>query len=131
MRQAQAVCKTLEEIGAAGIPVVDVLNKIDRFPAPDAVLGLMTGFPGSVAISARTGEGVESLLSRVEQVLEQQMVSLDVLIPYELGELVDLFHRRGLIEEEEHTETGTRITGRLSTRLAGRFRGLEAAARLR
>ncbi len=128
MRQAAAVRKTLEEIGAAGMPVINVLNKIDRFPAPDAISGLMNEFPDSAAISAHTGEGVEPLLARVEQVLEIQMVSLDVLIPYKLGELVDLFHRRGLIEEEEHTETGTRIMGRLPSELAGRFRDLETNA---
>jgi len=44
-----------------------------------------------------------------------------VLVPYELGGLVDLFHRRGLIEQEEHTETGTRIVGRVPRALVGRF----------
>ena len=110
------------------MPVINVLNKIDRFPAPDAISGLMNEFPDSAAISAHTGEGVEPLLARIEQGLETQMVSLDVLIPYKLGELVDLFHRRGLIEEEEHTETGTRIVGRRPSELAGRFRDLDASA---
>jgi GTP-binding protein HflX len=57
-------------------------------------------------------------------VLEEQMVWLNVLIPYELGELVDLFHRRGLIGLEEHTETGTRIKGRMPSVLVGHFERL-------
>lgn len=123
MRQAEAVCETLEEIGAAGKPIVSALNKIDRLPAPDAFLPLLAEFPNSVAISALTGEGLEALLTCVERVLEAQMAWLDVLIPYELGELVDLFHRRGLIEQEEHTETGTRIVGRIPRAWVGRFHG--------
>jgi len=121
IRQAEAVRETLEEIGATGKPIISALNKIDRLPAPDAIFPLMGRFPNSVAISALAGEGLGLLLARVEGVLEAQMTWLDVLIPYELGDLVDLFHRRGLIEQEEHTGTGTRIVGRIPRRLAGRF----------
>jgi len=132
MRQAEAVRDTLEEIGAAGKLIVSALNKIDRLPAldahsPDLAIRREQGRPrflNSVAISALTGEGLEALLARIEEVLEAQMAWLDVLIPYGLGELVDLFHRRGLIEREEHTEVGTRIVGRLPRGLVGRFHEL-------
>jgi GTP-binding protein HflX len=124
IRQAEAVRETLEEIGAGGKPVISALNKIDRLPARDAVGPLMRRFPATVAISALTGEGLEPMLARIESVLEAQMAWLDVHIPYESGELVDLFHRRGLIEREEHTGTGTRIVGRMPRELAGRFHAL-------
>jgi GTP-binding protein HflX len=124
VRQAQAVRRTLEEMGAAGMPVVSVLNKIDRLPTPRSASVLADEFPQSVRISALTGEGIECLLACVERVLEEQMVWLDVLIPYASGELVDLFHRQGLIEWEDHTEVGTRIQGRISSVLAGRFQDL-------
>ena len=121
MRQAEAVRKTLAEIGAADKPIVSALNKIDRLPIPNAILPLLAEFPASVAISALHGEGLEVLLTHIERALETQMTWLDVLIPYELGELVDLFHRRGLIKREEHTEAGTRIVGRVPRALVGRF----------
>ncbi|MBU0704625.1 MAG: GTPase HflX [Chloroflexi bacterium] len=121
VRQSQAVDETLEEIGAASKPTINVLNKIDRLPGPEAVSSLAAKFPDGVAISALTGEGLGSLLARVGEALEMQMVWLDVLIPYESGDLVALFHRRGLIEREEHTETGTRIAGRIPRGLLARF----------
>ncbi|HEY72136.1 MAG: GTPase HflX [Anaerolineaceae bacterium 4572_32.2] len=124
MRQAKAVDETLEEIGAAEKPTINVLNKIDRLPDPKAILPLASKFPASVAISALTGVGLESLLSSIEEILERRMVRLDVFIPYEMGELVDLFHRRGLIEQKEHIETGTRIAGRIPRGLLGRFHEL-------
>jgi GTP-binding protein HflX len=127
VRQAQAVRQTLEEIGAAHKPVIEALNKIDRLPAPAAAHPLVARFPNSVPISALTGEGLERLLARVEGVLEAQMAWLDVHIPYESGELVDLFHRRGLIEREEHTGTGTRIVGRIPRGLMGHFSALSGA----
>ena len=129
LRQAEAVWMTLEDIGAAGKPVVSALNKIDRLPSSDAVRPLMAEFDNSVPISALTGEGLELLLAHVENALESQMVWLDVHIPYELGELVALFHRRGLVEREEHTGKGTRIAGRIPRELAGRFSALPAGAR--
>jgi len=129
MRQAEAVRETLEEIGATGKPIISALNKIDRLPTSEAIFPLLAEFPNSVAISALNGEGLELLLARIEGVLEAQMAWLDVLIPYELGELVDLFHRRGLIEREEHTGTGTRIVGRIPRALVGRFHALREASR--
>jgi GTP-binding protein HflX len=124
MRQAEAVCDTLKQLGAADKPMISALNKIDRLPARDGIHPLMGQFPSTVAISALTGEGLERLLACVERVLQTQMAWLDVHIPYELGELVDLFHRRGLIEQEEHTGTGTRVVGRIPRELVGRFDAL-------
>jgi GTP-binding protein HflX len=120
-RQAEAVFETLEDIGAAGKPTVVALNKTDRLSNPAVAFSLVPDCSDGIAISALTGAGLDELLARVEGMIEEQMVWLDVLIPYAMGELVDLFHRRGLIEREEHTETGTRITGRVPRVLVGRF----------
>ena len=124
MRHARAVCETLEEIGAAHKSTINVLNKIDRLPNPEAASSLLSEFPNSIAISAFERKGLASLLTRVEGILEAQMTQIDVLIPYEMGELVNLFHRRGLIETEEHTGKGTHIVGRIPRRLLGRFHEL-------
>jgi GTP-binding protein HflX len=120
-RQAEAVFETLEDIGAAGKPTLGVLNKIDNLSEPLDSLDLVSGLTDTVAISALESLGLDALLARVEAVLEDQMMWLDILVPYENGELVDLFHRRGLIEQEEHTEAGTRLVGRVPRVLAGRF----------
>jgi GTP-binding protein HflX len=127
-RHVEAVNGTLADIGAMGMPVITVLNKMDRFSIQDGVDSLGHGFPDSVAISALTGDGLDQLLACIEQVLETQMVWLDVLVPYRCGELVDLFHRRGLIECEEHTEGGTHIRGRIPAVLVGRFQGFQETA---
>lgn len=128
IRQTEAVFETLEDIGAAGKPMVTALNKTDLLSRLDGVTSMSLSLPNAVLISALTGDGLEALLACVEEVLEEQMAKLDVLIPYELGELVDLFHRRGLIEQEEHTRAGTRIVGRVPRALVGRFDGFRGAA---
>lgn len=126
LRQAEAVYTTLEDIGAVRTPIINALNKIDRLPPSSDLSELLAAFPDSIMISARTGAGLETLLARVEETLEEQMIWLDVLIPYESGDLVDLFHRRGLIEREEHTGEGTHIVGRIPRALQGDFWSYQA-----
>ncbi len=119
--QARAVYATLKEIKAADVPVINVLNKIDRLADPDAACAALCDLPDSVAISALTKQGLDSLLQHIEEVLEAEMQRLDVLIPFNRGDLVGLFHERGLIDKEEYRETGTRIVGRLPETLALQF----------
>jgi GTP-binding protein HflX len=85
-------------------------------------------FPNSVATSALSGQGLPELMTEVESILEDQMAHVDVLIPYEQGSLVDLFHRRGLIQAEEHTDQGTRIAGLIPCELVGHFQELHRVA---
>jgi GTP-binding protein HflX len=124
-QQVVAVHDTLAEIGATDKVVVSALNKVDRFTHPGRPARLLADFPDSVPISALTGQGVAALLERIEQELKKAMVPLEVTIPYQRGDLVDLFHKRGLIELEEHGRKGTRIEGRLPLHLAERFRPFE------
>jgi GTP-binding protein HflX len=65
-----AVEAVLEEVGARDIPRLMVLNKADLV-SPLEVARWLARFPGSVAISALEGTGIEELLARVEGVLEE------------------------------------------------------------
>ena len=69
MNQAEAVHETLEEIEAEHVPVITVLNKIDRLSDPAAARSAVEHFPQAVAISARTGEGIDDLLSMLRSAL--------------------------------------------------------------
>ena len=58
---------------------------------------------------------------REKALLERGFLRLRVRIPYEKAALVDLFHRRGSVASERHTDTGTLITGSLPARFAAPF----------
>jgi GTP-binding protein HflX len=126
--QIEAVEQVLEEIGAGGRPMVVAFNKADQLPRDLPAMSLPAGNhapsastllqPGglaeklpSVRVSALTGEGVEDLLHCIGENLRLQFVPLDVLIPYERGELVARFHQFGTIEQESYEADGTRIRG--------------------
>lgn len=121
LEQARAVYATLKEIEAGDIPMINVLNKVDRLADPEAACAALCHLDDSVAVSALTGMGLEALLSHIEEVLEAEMVRVDVVIPFDRGELVGLFHERGLIDKEEYRESGTRIVGRLPETLTLHF----------
>lgn len=119
--QIAAVHDTLQEIGAEGKPMVSALNKIDRFSRSEQLVSLLDEYPKAVPISALALRGISALLDRVEEELQASMIALDVVIPYARGDLVDLFHKRGTIDQETYSGDGTRIEGRLPVDLAARF----------
>ncbi|WP_460790583.1 GTPase HflX [Nocardioides maradonensis] len=116
--QLSAVREVLSEIGAAEVPELVVINKIDAAD-PLVVQRLLRTEPHSVAVSAKTGEGIEAAIAAVEADLPRPGVAFEALVPYARGDLIDRIHRDGEIETLEHTADGTRVTGLASEALAG------------
>lgn len=124
--QVGAVEEVLEELAAGDKTVITALNKVDRIDLsiPEEQERLdeaLAAYPNAVAVSAQTGEGLDKLRAKIDEVLYAQMAPMTVLIPYTHGELVSFFHRHGFVEREEHTEAGTYLQGRMPVQLAGRF----------
>ena len=119
--QVRAVHETLVDIEADLIPVLTILNKIDRLADPEKARAALAGFPNSVAISALTGEGIQDLLELVNNTLFETFNYLIVHLPYKEGGLIALFHEQGQIERVEHESEGVTIHGRLPGRLTTRF----------
>lgn len=124
--QVAAVEEVLEDLGAGDKPVLVALNKLDRLDRDDPetrqwLERTLTEYENVVAISAQTQEGLPELLEKIDSLLRSRMVPVDLLIPYEKGELVALAHEHGFVDSEEHTNTGTHLRARLPVDLAGRF----------
>ena len=120
--QAQAVLQTLVEIEAAEIPVLTVLNKIDRLPNSKQAVQALENFPGAVAISALNRDGIDILLKKVNEHLFENYSEVEITIPYNEGSLIALFHDIGQVERTEHVENGVKIIGRIPGRLLAQFR---------
>ncbi|MBN2258424.1 MAG: GTPase HflX [Anaerolineaceae bacterium] len=121
LSQAEAVHQTLKEIGAAEIPTISVLNKIDRLPDPQLAVEKMKNYPNSVAVSALKKVGVDVLMRQIETQLFEQMVPIKVRLPYKEGQLISLFHDQGQVEKVEHGRGGVTMQGLLPGRLLVRF----------
>jgi GTPase len=106
--QLCAVREVLGEVGAHEVSEIIVVNKIDAAD-PDVVRRLLRSQPGSVAVSARTGQGIEQLVAAVAQRLPRPQVEVEVVVPYRRGDLVNRVHTDGEVLAEEHTAEGTRL----------------------
>jgi GTP-binding protein HflX len=122
MNQAEAVHDTLKEIEAENVPMITVLNKIDRLTDPRAARSAVERFPQAVAISARTGEGIDDLLGMLRSTLYETFTPILVRLPYQQGQLISLFHEFGQVERLEHGRKGVLIQGRIPGRLVAQFK---------
>ncbi|MGH8862987.1 MAG: GTPase HflX, partial [Jatrophihabitantaceae bacterium] len=115
--QIRAVREVLADIDALGVPEQLVFNKIDAADA-EALLRLRHLAPDAVFVSARTGEGIDKLRARLEDLLPRPDVEVDVLLPYTRGDLVTRLHDRAEVLSTEHTADGTRVHARVAPDLA-------------
>ncbi len=135
--QVSAVEETLEEIGITDKPIVMAFNKIDELSLTaelhknnvdgdggEECVPLeewLEEYPDAVAISARQRVGLDALLERVEQVIGSRLVEIRVRIPYNATELVNTFHRKGIVESEDYSPRGTTIAGKIPQALVREY----------
>jgi GTP-binding protein HflX len=117
--QIAAVREVLGEIDALTVPELLVFNKADA--EPEVAAELVEWHPGSVAISARTGEGLEQLLQVLGDRLRSISKVVELLIPYERGDVLASVHREGEVVSTFHSDEGVRVRARLSEASAGRL----------
>lgn len=128
MNQAESVQQTLDEIDAGHVPVITVLNKIDRLADPEAARRALQLFPQAVAISALTGTGIDDLLEHLRSGLYETFTPIIVRLPYQQGQLISLFHEFGQVERLEHGRKGVLIQGRIPGRLVAQFKSWQTKA---
>ncbi|MBR3181715.1 MAG: GTPase HflX [Eggerthellaceae bacterium] len=107
--QMQTVGDVLHQIGAERIERIIVFNKKDLLESSDAIRRLSETYPDAVLVSAITGEGIDELIDRIAKVAASKDALIDVVIPYDRGDLVSMAHRRCHIISETHEEGGTHL----------------------
>ena len=118
--QIDAVRRVLNEIDADHVPELLVINKADA--SPDGAKRLSVRHPEAVVISATTGEGIDDFLTAVGDQLRAASNVVELLVPYERGDVVATVHREGEVLSEVHEDAGTRLRARLDTAGVARVR---------
>src|SRR6266568_2223213 len=116
--QMEAVESLLTELELTGRPSIVALNKVDRLDADVALEALVDRFDG-VAISARTGAGVDRLLDRVAQTLGPRVERVTLRIPYRDGTALAHCYGRGRVLARSDDADGIRLEVELAPRLLG------------
>jgi len=117
--QIEAVRTVLREIGADRVPELLVFNKLDLDPV--GVADVVGWHPGSVGVSSLTGEGLEEFLHVLAGRLRMVTTVVELLIPYDRGDVLASVHREGEVISTEHVEGGIAVRARLSEASRGRL----------
>lgn len=121
--QIEAVRTVLREIGADRVPEMLVFNKRDLDPR--GVDDVVAWHPGSVAVSSLTGEGLDEFLAQLAIRLRMVTTLVDLVIPYDRGDVLASVHREGEVISSEHVDHGIRVRARLSEASRGRLHEFE------
>ena len=116
--QIRAVREVFSDIDAQNIPEIIVLNKADAAD-PFVVERLTQRERGVVVVSARTGEGIQELRQRISESIPRPETVLDLLVPYDRGEVVSRLHDWDAeILRTEHLAEGTHLLVKVREDLA-------------
>lgn len=117
--QIIAVREILSEIGADKVPELLLINKSDL--DPDSAKRLVYEHRGAVGFSAMTGDGLNDLLLAIGDRMRALTTVIELLIPYDRGDVVATVHREGEVVSTSNEEIGMRIRARLADASAGRL----------
>ena len=116
-KDLSAVRSVLRDIGAKDIPELIVFNKMDQADPSTYLLD----YPNSVCVSAKTGEGIEKMMTTISDLLRSQLDIYELEIPLSRGDLIAQVHREAqvLIEDvhEENLVMRVRLDAFAYTRL--------------
>lgn len=103
----------LNELGAAGHPIIPVLNKWDAVENPEFAPRL----PGAVRISALNGDGIDGLLAAIEENLPERTFPVELLLPFAKTGLAAKLREEGAVTSEEYVPEGLQVSAQVDERL--------------
>jgi GTP-binding protein HflX len=125
--QMEAVRAVLAEIDAEGVPELVAFNKSDR--AGEAAARLVKLYPGSVACSAKTGDGLPGLLAAIAEALRSSDRTVELVVPYDRGDVLAALHRSGEVLEQRDVGEVLEVRARLDDAARRRFAQFAVARR--
>ena len=114
--QAETVDALVRQLGAEKTPCLRVFNKCDRY------IGILPHGENTVCISAATGEGTDTLIAMISEMLSSVQYEAVLLIPYSSSGFLDRLKREDRILSMEYQEDGILLNALLDTDLYGRMK---------
>ena len=117
-QQLKTVRDVIGEVGARDVPEIVVFNKADL--ADETQRLLLRGLePRAIFVSARTAEGVDELQQAIASAIPAPELELELLVPYDRGEVISKLHLTGRVKSTEYVEEGTRVSAMVHPRHLG------------
>ena len=103
-QQREVVEEVLTTLHADTQPRIEVLNKCDADNGENPIV-----IPGALRISAKTGVGIDTLLSAIARHIRAAEQVFEVLVPFSEYRMVSDLHNKGRVLDESYEDNGTRI----------------------
>jgi len=114
-----AVNAVLDELKVLDKPMIMVLNKIDKLDDRQRLNEIKREVPYAIGVSALKGENIQQLFLIIEDILTQGSVDIDIVLPANRMDLVNLAHSQGQVHEVKFLAKGIRLKASLSAKTAG------------
>jgi GTP-binding protein HflX len=107
--QMQIVYETLKQLEIGNKPIITIFNKKDKLDSDSAPILRDFKADKILSISAKTGEGLNDLLTSLEEVLREQTIYLNYLFSYQDAGKIQSIRKNGQLLKEAYEEDGIRI----------------------
>ena len=114
--QARVVDELIRQLGAESTPQLRVYNKCDQY------FGILPHGEDVVCISAKSGEGADTLVKKLSRMLDRGRRRVHLLLPYSAGALLDTLNREAAVQYTEYTEQGIEVDAVVQPELFGRVK---------
>ena len=112
------VDKLIAKLAKPDVPVLRCYNKADLLNEPDNLPVSDTDIP----MCARSGLGMERLLSRIEDMLCKRLLEVELLLPYSEAGVLEILHKQAQVLSTEYTGDGVLVRSLCNEELCGRYR---------
>jgi GTP-binding protein HflX len=119
--QIAAVNSVLAELGAADKPTMMVFNKVDQLQSAGTLTRLQELYHNSVAISARTGQGIAELLAEISTQIRPERELVELKIPHEQAALIARLHKVGQVLERRYYGKTAKFKARIPPQFHAEF----------
>ena len=123
--QIAAVDKVLKEIGADEKQTMMVFNKIDQLSARNGNLHCLREHTNAVAVSAKTGEGLDTLQAELGSMLRPVRIRMDLRIPVTDGATIARVRAIGQVDEENYERDTVHLKAHIPPQARGEFTQFE------
>ena len=107
----------IEELGGADKPIIYVYNKCDLADVAD----YSVANDNTVKVSAVTGEGIDSLLSMIEEVMHRTKRRCKLLIPYSAQSTLSAIYDSYTVNSTDYVDDGVLVDAILDKKAIGQY----------
>lgn len=105
-QQMRVVYETLDNLGVKDKTIITAFNKTDKIDPAMKILLRDAKADKNVFISAKTGEGTDTLLEIIEEILRASKIYIEQTFPYDKAGQIAIIRKYGQLLEEDYRGDG-------------------------